>query len=208
MNQAILSPKISQADLFVSSANLELLRPYLTDNKHSLVFFIGAGASIAGNTGMPSTSTLLYNLLQQALSLSGKFNSDQGDLSATLKDISSSIGFEITLNDFWQICRKATGLLYQSFSDLEEKCIPNRVHSFLGYWLSTGGTVITTNYDRLIECEWAKTDSAIQTIYREEGLNSFEEWEKDLARGGTLFKIHGSLDGPDSCLGALEHVGT
>ena len=209
MNPAILSPKISQADSLISSTSLELLRPYLlTDNNRSLVFFVGAGASIAGNTGMPSTPTLLYALLKQALSQSGKFTSGEDDLTASLKEISYGIGFEITLNDFWQICREATTFLYQSFADLEINCTPNRVHTFLADWLSRGGTVVTTNYDRLIEREWAKTGSAIHSMYRAEGPNSFEGWEKTLIQGGALHKIHGSLDDPDSCLGALEHVGT
>ncbi len=157
---------------------------------------------------MPSTPSLLYYLLLQALTSSGKFNLQGDTLPATLKEISARIGFEITLNDFWQICRQATALLYKSFADVETKCIPNRVHAFLAHWLSTGGTVITTNYDRLIEREWAITGGTIQSRYGVGGSNSFVRWKDDLDRGGTLFKIHGSLDDPDSCLGALEHVGT
>ncbi len=157
---------------------------------------------------MPSTPSLLYHLLLQALSASGKFDPQSDTLPATLKEISAHIGFEITLNDFWQICRQATALLYESFASVETKCVSNRVHAFLAYWLSTGGTVITTNYDRLIEREWVKTGRLIQSRYREAGSHSFVGWKEELVQGGTLFKIHGSLDDPDSCLGALEYVGT
>ena len=157
---------------------------------------------------MPSTPSLLNHLLLQALSFSGKFDLQSDTLPATLKEISARIGFEITLNDFWQICRQATALLYESFADVEKKCVPNRVHAFLAQWLFTGGTVITTNYDRLIEREWAKMGGSIQSRYRLGGSNSFMRWKDDLDRGGILFKIHGSLDDPESCLGALEHVGT
>lgn len=158
---------------------------------------------------MPSTPSLLHHLLVQALLHSGSFDPQDDALQATLKEISARIGFEITLNDFWQICRQATALLYESFADLERKCIPNRVHTFLAHWLATGGTVITTNYDRLIEREWAKLAGSIQSRYQEEeGSNSFAGWKEDLQKGGVLFKIHGSLDDPESCLGALEHVGT
>lgn len=208
MEQAILSPIISKSDAIVSSASIDLLRPLLTARDRSLVFFVGAGASMSGNTGMPSTPSWLYHLLLQALSSSGKFDLQSDTLPATLKEISSHIGFEITLNDFWQICRQATALLYESFADVETKCASNRAHAFLAHWLSTGGTVITTNYDRLIEHEWAKTGGSIQSKYGVGGSNSFMRWKDDLDRGGTLFKIHGSLDDPDSCLGALEHVGT
>lgn len=208
MNQTILSPNITHADATASAASIELLRPYLVSGDHSLVFFVGAGASFAGNTGMPSTPSLLYHLLLQALSASEKFDLQSDTLPATLKEISARIGFEITLNDFWQICRQATALLYEAFADLETKCKPNRVHAFLAHWLSNGGTVITTNYDRLIEREWGKLTGLIQSRYRQEGFNSFADWREDLKKGGILFKIHGSLDDPESCLGALEHVGT
>lgn len=207
----ILSPDISQADSLASSLGIELLQPYLVSRDRSLVFFVGAGASIAGNSGMPSTPSLLSRLLLQALASSGKFDPDQDNITNAINEITAypnSIGFEITLNDFWQICREATALLYKSFADVESKCVPNRVHTFLAHWLSTGGTVVTTNYDRLIEREWSRMGRSIQSRYRDDGPNSFGAWKDQLRQGGTLFKIHGSLDDPESCLGALEHVGT
>ena len=208
MHQHIFADGISIEDKAISSANIDLLSSYISEANRSLVFFIGAGASIAGNTGMPSTPSLLFQLLLQALSQSRMFISEINELSVILKDCSSRIGFEITLNDFWQICEKAIFQLYEAFNDLEKSCVPNRVHTFMAYWLSTGGTVITTNYDRLIERQWAKTNSQIQNRYNTAGTNSIEKWEQELYQGSTLFKIHGSLDEPNSCLGALEHVGT
>ena len=208
MNKTFLSPAISKEDTTTSIENIELLRSYIIGNDHSLVFFVGAGASMAGNTGMPSTPSLLYHLLAQALTSSGKFVLPGSVLQTTIKDISSRIGFEITLNDFWQICRQATSLLYESFAGVETKCVPNRVHAFLAHWLAIDGTVITTNYDRLIERSGKQNGKTIQSRYRDTKSNSFEQWGQDLKNGGTLFKIHGSLDDPDSCLGALEHVGT
>jgi len=208
MSKGILSPDISQQDASISLTSIQRLRPYLSGDDRSLVFFIGAGASAAGNTGMPTTPSLLQQVLLDALKRSREFNIESSDFANAIKDISYRIGFEITLNDFWQICRKATTLLYTSFAELEEGCTPNRVHSFLAYWLSTGGIVLTTNYDRLIEREWLRIDQSIGVRYQEEGTNSFANWREDLNRGGCLLKIHGSLDDPDDCLGALEHVGT
>jgi tetratricopeptide (TPR) repeat protein len=208
MDYAFLSPSISKADALTSSASMDLLHAHLTELNHSLVFFVGAGASISGNTGMPSTPALLHHLLLQALSSSGKFDIQNSTLPAILKEISTHIGFEITLNDFWQICRQATALLYESFAEVEARCISNRVHAFLAYWLFNGGTVITTNYDRLIERELVKIGGKIQSRYQERFSHSFEQWKEDLDQGGVLFKIHGSLDDSKSCLGALEHVGT
>jgi hypothetical protein len=208
MNERILSPEVSPQDTVISLASIERLRPYLVGDNCSLVFFIGAGASAAGSTRMPTTPTLLQQVLLDALMRSGEFNIESSGLADLLKDASYHIGFEITLNDFWQICRGAITSLYASFAEFEQRCRPNRVHSFLAYWLSIGGVVLTTNYDCLIEREWLRIDQHISVRYQEEGPNSFENWREDLQRGGCLFKIHGSLDDPDSCLGALEHVGT
>jgi hypothetical protein len=208
MGDGILSPDISQQDALVSSASVVRLRSYLTGDGRSLVFFVGAGASAAGNTQMPTTPALLQQILLDALKRSGEFNTESNGIVDAIREISNRIGFEITLNDFWQICRKVTTLLYASFAELEERCTPNCVHAFLAYWLSTGGIVLTTNYDRLIEREWLKIEQDIDVRYQEEGPNSFANWREDLNRGGCLFKLHGSLEAPDSCLGALEHVAT
>lgn len=192
-------------DALTSAANTKRLQPYLTGQDRSLVFFVGAGASVAGNTGMPSTPALLHRLLLDAITFSGAFDDRQTELAPILKDAGSHVGFEITLNDFWQICHQATALLFDAFAKVEGECSTNRVHAFLAHWLSTGGIVLTTNYDRLIERRWLKTSQSSKSRYNEEG---FKHWQDDLNTGGCLFKIHGSLDEPESCLGALEHVGT
>ncbi len=115
MSKHILIKEITDKDASTSSINLERLQAYLTGNDRSLVFFAGAGASLAGNTGMPSTASLLFHLLLQSLSSSGESDLQSNTLQAALKEITSHIGFEITLNDFWQICRQATTLLYRVF---------------------------------------------------------------------------------------------
>ena len=208
MKSGILSPNISDRDTLTSSMNIDELRRFVIDNRRSLIFFVGAGASNAGNTGMPTAGNLLRQILLDALERSETSDTGSSPITQAIKDISNHIGFEITLNDFWQICQTATALIYKSFAELERGCMPNFVHSFLAHWLSTGGIVVTTNYDCLIEREWQKIDRDITVRYQEEGLNSFSSWQEDLDRGGCLFKIHGSLESPASCLGALEHVGT
>lgn len=173
-----------------------------------MVFFVGAGVSMAGNTGMPSTPSLIYHLLTDSLVYSGAFDTELDSYTALLKTLSGKLGFEITLNDFWQICSCATSNLYLSFAELENKCKPNCAHTFLAHWLATKGSVVTTNYDRMIEREWEKISKPIKCCYQDKGTNSFANWHEDLQKGACLFKIHGSLDNPDSCLGALEHVRT
>jgi len=204
----ILHPGISKPDLIASTASIDLLRFYLAGSDRSLVFFVGAGASMAGNTGMPSTPTLLYQLFLDSMMYSRAYVNKPDDYKNILRDVSYKLGFEITLNDFWQICPVATSGLYSAFAELEQQCLPNQVHTFLAHWLASRGVVITTNYDRLIEQEWAKLSPALKSRFENTGANSFEFWEDDLKNGACLFKIHGSLDDPASCLGALEHVGT
>lgn len=209
MNNKILSIIISQKDKILSLVSIKRLRPYLFNSNHSLVFFIGAGISATGKRPhMPSTSDLIQTILLDALKRSKELGTEISDLGNAIKEISNIIGFEITLNDFWQICRKGTTLIYSSLAKIEKKCISNQVHAFLAYWLSKGGIVLTTNWDCLIEREWQKIDQNIKVRYREDGSNSFVNWQKDSLRGGCLFKIHGSLEDPKSCLGALEHVRT
>ena len=147
--------------------------PYIKRTDRSLVFFVGAGASMAGNTGMPRTPNLIYQLLLDSLTYSEAFNDELESYKNTLKEISSKLGFEITLNDFWQICRGATASLYSAFTDLELLCKPNSVHTFMANWLATGGTVVTTNYDRLIEREWKNISSSTKSLYQENGSHSF-----------------------------------
>ncbi len=126
----------------------------------------------------------------------------------TLDSTAGRLGFEITLNDFWQICRPSVYGVFDALAILEKQCTPNRAHAFLAHWLSTGGIVLTTNYDRLIEREWGKYAGAMHVRYREAGPDSFENWQHDLKGRGCLFKLHDSLADPRSCLGALEHVRT
>ena len=206
---SILNPNISENDTKLSNASIDRFLPYLKGTDRSLVFFVGAGASMAGNTGMPSTPSLIYQLLLDSLAYSEAFEGEFESYKSTLKEISSKLGFEITLNDFWQICREATASLYSAFADLETQCKPNRVHTFLANWLATGGTVVTTNYDRLIEREWAKISSSTKSLISGIMARTHLPPGKKIYRTAVAFsKFMVRLDEPSSCFGALEHVGT
>ncbi len=206
-DKGLLHPDISEKDRDRSSASLRLLRSLMVGSDRSLVFFIGAGASSAGNSGMPLTGAIMSRLISDALAGTGRFHNHDGGGDPP-GPVAGDLGFEITLNDFWQICRESVFGIFGALASLEERCTPNCAHAFLAYWLSTGGTVLTTNYDRLIEHEWKKLATVPAVRYRMMGKNSFETWEDDLERGHRLFKLHGSLDDSRSCLGALEHVST
>jgi hypothetical protein len=198
-----------ETDFAVSRANLDDLKRLIGESRRSVVFFVGAGASAAGKTSMPVTADLLDNLFHQAVAHSSSVNSDTAhDVAVAIKTASSSLGFEITLNDLWQISQMAVHEFFFDFAAQESCIIPNSVHRFLAHWLETGGIVLTTNYDRLIERSLSPGADVNIRYTEAPGDHSFDRWPEDLLRGGCLFKLHGSLDDLQSCLGALEHVRT
>ena len=209
MPDDILSPYLSEIDQAACLHTLALLRSLVTDKRRQLVFFVGAGISISA--GMPLVPDLLKVLLMDALKSSApdKAESDTPVLEA-IKRASQMLGFEITLNSLWDSCPDAIKQLFHSLADFEEKwCFPNNAHKFLERWLSTSGVVLTTNYDRLIERTAADEAKDLLIRYTEAvGHASFEHWREDLFQGKCLFKVHGSFAEPESCLGALEQVGT
>lgn len=201
---------VEAADRAASSHVRDLVR-LVSTYRRDLVFFVGAGASMAGDTGMPSTSQLLQGLTAAALCRSAAF--DRLTADRMLDGINP--GFEITLNDLWQISPTAVDGFFRSFAAADKSLMPNHVHRFLAWWLATGGTVITTNYDRLIERALgadrgrARVRYAASTAPSDLGSDvDLSMWLQDLEAGGCLFKLHGSFDSTASCLGALEHVTT
>lgn len=209
MPDDIISPYLSEADRVVCLRTLTALRSLATDEHRQLVFFVGAG--ISANTGMPLVFELLDSLLMDALKRSAPEKAaNDAFLVEAIKRASRILGFEMTLNSLWNSCPDAIKQLFHSLADFEEKwCLPNHAHKFLARWLATGGDVLTTNYDRLIERAASDELNDILVRYTEAaGPASFEHWEEDLLQGKCLFKVHGSFAAPDSCLGALEQVGT
>ena len=209
MPDDILSSNLLEMDREVCLSTLNLLHSLVTDEQQQLVFFVGAG--ISANTGMPLVPDLLESLLMSALSKSApdKAHSD-ASLANAIKQASQMLGFEITLNSLWNSCPDFIKQIFYSLAEFEENwCFPNHAHLFLTNWLARGGTVLTTNYDRLIERAAADEAKDLLIRYTEAvGHASFEHWREDLLQGKCLFKVHGSFAEPESCLGALEQVGT
>ncbi len=199
----ILSKNISKKDKSDSLNSLKKIIPYLLDSNTSLVFFVGAGISSSGiGAHMPSTTEIIKRILLSAIKYQD--GSISRKLKYSIEKNLENIGFEIMLNDLLQICRKAAYSIYSHLAKIEKGCVPNQAHTFLADWLSKGGNVVTTNWDCLIE----RDNEKIKVIYKTRGLNSFAKWKDNLEKGGCLFKLHGSLEEPKSCLGALEHVRT
>src|SRR5207249_4968889 len=105
-----------------------------------------------GQTGMPAVPAILERLLAAALERAGLAGSPADPAwSAAVADASWKLGFEVTLNDLLQHRPDTLLEVYGALADLEKRCRPNNVHRFLNRWVRTGGTVITVNYDRLLE---------------------------------------------------------
>ncbi len=148
---------------------------------------------------LPSTTELIARLVEAA-----------ADRSPRLRRVIpvipglGTVGFEMVLNDLWQICQPAVPAFLDHLREFDAAATPSLAHAFLGQWLDAGHSVITTNYDRLIERTWEGRTRFDRDAADDTG---FAEWERDVQRGA-LFKIHGSLQRTSSCLAALEHVGT
>lgn len=163
-----------------------------------LVFFVGAGIS-TGKSGIPGTTALIRKLVETAISSNPELGARVTPLPVLHK-----IGFEMVLNDLWQICPRDVGAFFEWLAELDAAATPTIAHAFLGRWIAHGGSVVTTNYDRLIE----RTNRVAPRFDREAAdASGFQRWPDDLEKGA-LFKIHGSLERPSTCLAALEHVGT
>lgn len=205
-----LTPQLNADDRRVSVETLRLLARELDGPKRDLVFFVGAGASAAGNTGMPVAPEVLRQLM---LAAAQRLDQSQvGDAGQAIRDAIDtaawSVGFEKTLDRLRAIEPACLPELYQAWAVHEAGCHANHVHRFLAHWLETGGCVVTTNYDRLIERCFRDGEMQTKVRYSETGHRSFADWPHLLAAGGGLFKLHGSLEDPSSCLGALENVRT
>lgn len=207
----LFASSVSELDRAASLPHMHKLVRLVATHRRDLVFFVGAGASMAGDTGMPSTTDLLQSLVAAGLCRSAAF--DRPMAERMLAGVNA--GFEMTLNDLWQISPTAVDGFFRAFAAADESFSPNHVHWFLAWWLATGGVVITTNYDRLIERALGADRRRVRVRYAASTAPSdpgsdvgFSMWQQDLAAGGCLFKLHGSFDSTASCLGALEHVTT
>jgi SIR2-like protein len=167
----------------------------LRDRPTDVVFLVGAGVS----SGVPAPRSIIQELVLEAAAQPGL----SGVLAAAA-DL-SGIGFEITLNDLRSVCAVATDRVFSGLATLTRNTPPSTAHVALREYLLRGGSVLTTNYDRLIE-----QDSPIPVRFDPVARDGsgFGGWRDDLERGGVLFKIHGSFERPETCMGVLEDVGT
>jgi hypothetical protein len=211
----------------VCASSLLLLRDLMTGR--SLVFFVGAGVSRAEPTRCLISVELLEVVFGRILlrvreNPGGASGSAVANRLAELREeganllgaVAEHVGLEITLGDLRQIWEPAFSKVLLRWAELTGALPFNLSHFVLAAWMRGGGTVITTNYDCFIEKAYHKLEGCYpETRYstsHQLGPNdrsiAFDTWRADLARGGVLFKIHGSFDDLGTCLAAMDQVGT
>lgn len=67
MFSELIHEQLADSDKRTSIVSIKQLSELLSASDRGLVFFVGAGASSAGNSGMPGTPYLLRQLLCEAL---------------------------------------------------------------------------------------------------------------------------------------------
>lgn len=150
--------------------------------EHSVVPFIGAGFSIP--SGLPSWSELLVQLLDefeeddQAMHIKEKFRS--GELTA------------LTIPELYNLLNaKKYPLLLFLKTRLGRNARPNAYHDLL---CNLGcRTVVTTNFDNLIEDGFTSRGVQVEKIWKNEHLAFYDE-----NRAVQVLKVHGSIDDIDT----------
>lgn len=147
-----------------------------------LLLFCGAGISIPAPSCMPSAWELLEKVRRYFT----------GDLdSYILKfDIRPEVLFQI-------ISRYDTEGLQHFLDSILGAGSPNSNHVFCTSVLKAGCDVITTNFDILIETAAITANVTIALALQNESL---------ITEAGTLYKIHGSIDAPNSMMMTINHI--
>ena len=175
-----------------------------------LTFFVGAGISKAQPSKLPLFEELNKEIIRSAttgLTHDPGGLQDDDDYTA----LSNNIRPEIVLRIFTDILPQE--LMYKLLQYLEKimNVEPNLNHRLLAQALKQGGWVFTTNYDNLIEkaCSHLKWDVEKRRCVRDEDFDEFREKFLNVRNipGGYLFKLHGSIEDPESILATLKRIG-
>jgi isopentenyldiphosphate isomerase len=153
----------------------------------TLVPFVGAGVSV--DSGVPAWRDLLTRIVdeipephrQQLSSALGNGTLDSLDVPAL---------HQALLGSRVRVHRLLEQTLNQPFR-------PNRLHDLLRQLECS--TLITTNFDLLIERSYDAADIRHSVVWRDAQLKFFNE-----ARSRQLVKVHGTISDPDSCVLSRE----
>jgi hypothetical protein len=168
----------------------------LRSGKRSVTIIAGAGISIP--SGLPSGRDIVKKIVDLLLKQAGLLNHK---LPEKIRDHVLDIRPEVVLDIIQSIYRlhspQGSGLpmarLLSGFKDAD----PNEMHYFLAHLLRRGlaSSVITTNYDTLIEKAFATVSGLDSRLFWELPIvSTTNDLPKLSSRKPYLFKIHGSLE--------------
>ena len=115
---------------------IEHLRRLTSSPASGLVFFVGAGLTSWTVPGL-NTQALIQELVADAAREAGLTE----ELVLTGRGV-SEIGFEMVLNDLFQICADRVEAEFGRLSVTELASEPNLGHRFMAQWLEAGGAVV------------------------------------------------------------------
>jgi len=169
-----------------------------------LAFFVGAGISHNSPSNLPLFGELNREIIRSATG----HMLDEDDCQT----LSNNIRPEIVLQILTEVLPQK--LMYELLRSLENgmtKVEPNSNLFLLAQVLKQGGWVFTTNYDNLIEKAGKNIDLDIDKCkcYGDRDFSKFKEKFLDTGSipGGYMFKLHGSIEDPDSILATLGKIG-
>lgn len=162
-------------------ANLDLKK--FLNNSQRCIFLAGAGCSINPPSNFPSGKEMKEELL--------KFTCAESEIENILK--LKELRFETLL----EIIRSQLDNEMKILEYFEQCNKPNAIHFFLADMINEGHTVITTNFDFLIEYALIKSNHSKDSIFSVITENDYKKYKNILEYKNTgnkfLFKIHGSM---------------
>jgi tetratricopeptide (TPR) repeat protein len=164
-----------------------------------IVFFVGAGLSASSiGTSKEINRKVIKHVVGDILSI----GEDE-----VLSDIRPEVLLKLLTEEYSEVRDEIFRFLVDTIKEGE----PNENHFFLAEVIKRGGFVFTTNYDTLIEdacCD--RQQIANYVCYQDNQFKQFckEYLQKDsLPKTGRLFKLHRSVESPDSILATLSQLG-
>lgn len=148
-----------------------------------IAFFVGAGIS----KDPPSNLLLGDELKNKTISAFCRDTpkNERKEILESTKNLRPEVILQIIHNE---IGNGALDIL-----DVLKSDNPNQNHFFLAKAMNYGNTVITTNFDNLIECAYIREGFEPSVYFDDEGFKKWFENKKDNKKGG-IFKIHGTLE--------------
>jgi len=167
------------------------------NSESKMAFFVGAGISIPPPSRLPS----FEELSREALKLVTENKLPEDEYEYLSKIIRPEVIFQIAISEMGT---QALEIL-QRLKDHE----PNFNHFFFAGAIRAGNWVFTTNYDDLIERACSKRGIALHKYTHEddfkEFLHKYINATEELP--GALFKLHGSIEDPNTIQIFLRQVG-